>query len=378
MSVSADFISDEYVIATEIRTISNVFVYRNLVFVLTLMLGSGFYFLDIQTPLGIADGVLYVLVVAKGFFVKSNTKLMVLTGFSILLIWLGYFNSPNIGVDSYIPLTNRILASFTVLITGFFVGFSLHKEAKLEETLKATEKVNKSLGRAKKRLIDVNEELEAFTYSVSHDLRAPLRAITGFSEELKGELQATIDDEQSHLLGRIIHNANKMGILIDDLLKFSRTSRKVVSFSLVNTNKLIEQIIQDVFPKSNRFISKKEIAVVYGDEKLLEQVFVNLIANAIKYSGKESNPQVDISCEWTEDFTIISISDNGVGFDMNYSDKLFRVFERLHSEEEFNGTGVGLAICKKIMQRHGGDIWGESDGEGKGATFYLKFKNQDI
>ncbi|MEQ8881620.1 MAG: PAS domain S-box protein [Cyclobacteriaceae bacterium] len=220
----------------------------------------------------------------------------------------------------------------------------------------------------------VNQELESFTYSVSHDLRAPLRAISGFASALEDELK-DLEPETKLYLERIIYNASKMGTLIDDLLTFSRLTRQQNELEVVNTKELIEEIIRnnDEYPDEKIEIGK--IPDVAGDKSMLEVVFGNLISNAVKYSSKNTEQHISISGELSGANAIITIVDNGIGFDMKYSNKLFGVFQRLHTEAEFPGTGIGLALCKKIVDRHRGTIQIESE-KNKGTKVTLTLKTE--
>lgn len=217
-----------------------------------------------------------------------------------------------------------------------------------------------------------NEELEAFSYSVSHDLRAPLRAINGYSEALLEDYASKLDKDAMQYVSRIAANSNKMGQLIDDLLEFSRMNRKDVNHISVDITKLVNRVVNDLFVDYKQVIEVGSLPTITCDKEMIAQVFSNLISNAIKYSSKEKTQQITINAKEEPDSWIITISDNGVGFNMDYYDKLFQVFQRLHSESEFEGTGVGLSLCGKIMKSHGGEIWAEAE-EGVGATFYLKF-----
>ncbi|MEQ8627491.1 PAS domain-containing protein [Ekhidna sp.] len=217
----------------------------------------------------------------------------------------------------------------------------------------------------------VNKELEAFSYSISHDLRAPLRAINGYSLALKDDHQSLPETAVSYL-DRIVVNSRKMGELIDDLLEFSRMNRKKVNHSEIDLTMLVTRLIDEIYEDSREVVTLESLPTIWGDRQMLEQVFSNLISNAIKYSSKEEKPEVIISSEEEEKAYVISIEDNGVGFNMDYYDKIFQVFQRLHTEDEFEGTGIGLAICHKIMKAHDAEIWAEAE-VGKGAVFYLKF-----
>ncbi|RVT75435.1 GHKL domain-containing protein [Flavobacterium sufflavum] len=231
---------------------------------------------------------------------------------------------------------------------------------------------NKELKKSEKKLIEINQELESFSYSISHDLRAPLRAINGYSQILNEDYGQNLDQEGIRILETIRSSATKMGTLIDDLLAFSRLGRKEILKTEVDMNKLIESVINEM----NKSITHKakinaaNLHEVNADYSLLHQVMFNLVSNAIKYSSKGENPIVKISSEEKNGEIIFSINDNGVGFDMKYSDKLFGVFQRLHSYEEFKGTGVGLAIVHRIINKHGGKVWAEGIVN-KGATFHF-------
>ncbi|MFN8290269.1 MAG: CHASE3 domain-containing protein [Chitinophagaceae bacterium] len=218
-----------------------------------------------------------------------------------------------------------------------------------------------------------NEELEAFSYSVSHDLRAPLRAIIGYTTILEEEYAGQLDEEARRITQVIRHNTLRMGHLIDDLLTFSRLGRQELQKIPVNTHALVQEIIEDIISKPGYRAAEWKVAslpVVMADLNTLRQVWVNLISNAVKYSSKKQQPEIQIGCKLRNGEYIFSVFDNGVGFDNKYQHKLFRVFQRLHGHDEFEGTGVGLALCERIIFRHGGRIWAEGEKD-KGARFYF-------
>ena len=218
-----------------------------------------------------------------------------------------------------------------------------------------------------------NKELEAFSYSVSHDLRAPLRALTGFTNILIEDYATTIDEEAIRLLSVIEENAKKMNSLIDCLLRFSRLGRQEISITGIDMTTLARSVYIELCEgRDQKEISflLKEIPKACGDPSLLRQVWINLIGNAIKYSSRNPHPVIEIGCESPGNELIYYIKDNGVGFDMANSDKLFGVFQRLHSVKEFEGTGVGLAIVQRIIFRQKGRVWAEGR-VGEGATFYF-------
>lgn len=218
-----------------------------------------------------------------------------------------------------------------------------------------------------------NKELEAFSYSVSHDLRAPLRAIDGFSKILQEENLSTAGADTRQLLEGIQKNSRRMSQLIDDLLQFSRITRS----TLVTEEVHLEELFRAVYEEQRQLHPAREIDFILnpvpsvkGDSAMLRQVVENLVSNALKYSQKREQARIEVGARQEQDDHVIYVKDNGVGFDMRYSAKLFQVFQRLHSDKEFEGTGVGLAIVQRIIKRHGGRIWAEA-GPGKGATFYF-------
>jgi PAS domain S-box-containing protein len=217
-----------------------------------------------------------------------------------------------------------------------------------------------------------NKEMESFSYSVSHDLRAPLRALDGYSQILETNHQDKLDADAQRLLGVIRRNASRMGKLIDDLLEFSKFGRKELQKSEIDTQKLVEDIVRDLTDqvKHQAIIQIHSLPPVYADHSLLTQVWINLISNAIKYSSKKEKPSIEIGSGKLNEENYFYIKDNGTGFNMDYAHKLFGVFQRLHKSSDFEGTGVGLAIVERILTRHHGRIWAESK-PGEGATFYF-------
>ncbi len=216
----------------------------------------------------------------------------------------------------------------------------------------------------------VNKELEAFSYSVSHDLRAPLRAIDGYASMVEEDYGKLLDEEGTRLLGNIQQNAKKMSSLIDDLLAFSRLGKKVIQKNRLDMNELLEGVLIDLgkSQKHHAAISSDELLPVRGDYSLIHQVLINLVSNAIKYSSKKEKPQVHISSRKDDNYVVYTVRDNGVGFDMKYAHKLFGVFQRLHTMDEFEGTGVGLAIVQRIVTKHGGQVQADSTPD-EGSVF---------
>jgi PAS domain S-box-containing protein len=223
-----------------------------------------------------------------------------------------------------------------------------------------------------------NRELEAFSYSVSHDLRAPLRAIDGFSRILSQEYCAELSPDAQHTLNRVRENTQTMSNLIDNLLSFSRLSRQPLKRQSIDPTPLVHQSLELLFGDNNECdveINIQALPPCQADPALLKQVYVNLLSNAIKFSGKTLDPVIDVGCLQENQENIYYVKDNGVGFDMQYAHKLFGVFQRLHRPEEYEGTGVGLAIVQRIIHRHGGRVWATGEPE-HGATFCFTLEGE--
>lgn len=229
--------------------------------------------------------------------------------------------------------------------------------------------LNRELEKKLTELADAYKELETFSYSVSHDLRAPVRAIDGFSRILLEDYAKTLDDEGKRILGVIVANTKNMGQLIEDLLEFSRCGRQEMRMSMVDMNELVKDVSENVVGANVR-VDLKKLPNATGDYAMVRQVVTNLVSNAVKFSSRNPSPSVEIGSMPDGPQVVYYVKDNGAGFDMKYSDKLFGVFQRLHTSAEFEGTGVGLAMVQRIIQRHGGRVWAEGKVD-CGATFYF-------
>jgi len=230
--------------------------------------------------------------------------------------------------------------------------------------------------RVRQRTIELetaNKELESFSYTVSHDLRSPLRAIDGYSHILLNDFAEYLPGTAKSFLGKIISGSNQMGALIDGLLAFSRTSRAEINRTMIDTNTLVAEAWQVAQAESSQHEIDFRCAILppcHADRTLLRQVFVNLLSNAVKYSRNSASAKIEVDWLETDGQAAYYVRDNGTGFDMKYGNKLFGVFQRLHHTDEFEGTGIGLATSHRIITRHGGKIWAMSE-PGKGATFYF-------
>lgn len=258
------------------------------------------------------------------------------------------------------------------LISGVVLDVSTRKQAELQLA-----QLNIELeDRVRQRTLDLEaayRELEAFSFSVSHDLRAPLNVMDGFSAILQKDFREQLPAEAQRFLDGIRRNAKKLSALIDDLLASARTSTQAMSRQTVVTEELVREALAEVNPErpaAEYLVRIGELPPCYGDRTLLKQLWINLLSNAFKYSSRRESPLIEIGCETIDGQRTWFVRDNGAGFNMAYAQKLFQVFQRLHTGSEFPGTGIGLAIVQRIVTRHGGRVWAVS-AEDQGATFYF-------
>lgn len=269
--------------------------------------------------------------------------------------------------------TAPVLDDDETILGAIVVNQNISEEEKIKQDLKA---FNSALEeRVKERtqeLQEINHELDAFAYSISHDLRAPLRAINGFSEILQEDHEQNLNEDGKHLLATIRSNVDKMDALIRNLLHFSRVSRVEIIKQTIDMTTLAKTILEELIASKNKQVSYtiETLPAIEGDASLIKQVWLNLLDNAIKYSSHQETPTLHIGSKIQDQQAVFSVQDNGVGFDQAYVHKLFQAFQRLHSEKEFEGTGAGLAIVKRIIQRHHGQVWAEGRLQ-EGATFYF-------
>jgi PAS domain S-box-containing protein len=263
------------------------------------------------------------------------------------------------------------LRPVAILETNNDITERKHREEQIQN-------LNQELARRSTALEATNKELEAFAYSISHDLRSPLRHMAGYAELLQKKAASVVDEKSNHYIAMILESAKRMGNLIDDLLAFSRIGRTETQKTLVSLEQVVKEALQEVRQETQgRTIAWKigELPQFYGDRSMLRLAFVNLLSNAVKFTRTRTQAEIEIGCSGgNRDELIVFIRDNGVGFDMKYANKLFGVFQRLHQAEAFEGTGIGLATVQRIIHRHGGRVWAEGMVD-QGATFYFSAPN---
>ena len=265
----------------------------------------------------------------------------------------------------------------SVILVGIFANIIIYLQERNEfqkfQFIKELELNKNTLSQQKNELEILNRELESFNYSISHDLRTPLRIANSFAQLLNQKLNDNQDDEIREYTSYITSNVRKMNDLINDLLNLSKVGKKILKFESINTRELVDEVVQaNLAQYKNREIEIHidDIPEINADKTLITQVFGNLIGNAFKYTSKKEKAKITIGSYPKKDSLVFFVKDNGAGFNMAYQDKLFKAFKRLHDENEFEGTGVGLAIVDRIIKYHSGQIWAEGE-EGKGATFYF-------
>lgn len=270
------------------------------------------------------------------------------------------------------------ISSYTFSGQVIFIGFirDIRERKQIEQKILS---LNRELENKISELETSNKEMESFSYSVSHDLRAPIRAINGFSKVIEKRHSSQLDEEGKSLLHTIMGEAIRMGQLIDDLLAFSRLGKKEIEKSKVDMTDVVKEVVQEILKINEQNYHAKitvdNLPQAACDRGLIKQVFVNLIGNALKYSFQNPEPAIQVGSYSEKNTTVYYVRDNGVGFDMKFYNKLFGVFQRLHNPEDFSGTGIGLAIVKRIIVRHGGRVWAEGMVN-KGATFYFSLPRE--
>jgi light-regulated signal transduction histidine kinase (bacteriophytochrome) len=291
----------------------------------------------------------------------------------VALTIFSYYLSPPGGPD-YEGIFNTGIGLAAIGLTTLFAVQQKTAEASLRRQSNEIGKLNEELSKRAKELEASNGELESFAYSVSHDLRAPLRHVVGYSELLQRQAASLLDEKSQRFIQTILNAAKRMGNLIDDLLAFSRIGRAETSRTKVDLKQLVDEVVAEIGQDTRgRNIAWKigALPVCYGDRSMLRLVVVNLVSNAVKFTRMREPAEIEIGAvdRGTDEIEMF-VKDNGAGFDMQYVNKLFGVFQRLHLTEQFEGTGIGLATVQRIIHRHGGQVRGEAAVD-RGATFYF-------
>src|SRR6266851_1561665 len=286
-----------------------------------------------------------------------------------------FLRNPKLAEGAWIEATGSPLKDKDGAVHGGVVAFRdiTQRKADEREIQKLNDELEHRVVERTAQLETANHELEAFSYSVSHDLRAPLRHISGFSKMLMEEFSATLDPTAQHYVDRIQSGTQKMGLLVDELLNLARVGRHALSLKPSRLNSIVAEVIAILQPESEGREVEWDIAElpeVECDPVLTKQVFQNLLANALKFTRPRARAVIEVSCKDENGQPVFMVRDNGLGFSMKYVDKLFGVFQRLHRTEDFEGTGIGLATVQRIVQKHGGRVWAEGELE-KGAAFYF-------
>lgn len=338
---------------------------HNLIIGVEFLLILAVFIADMLTPLGIAWGFVYIIPLLLTLWIPGKINTISIAGIGVILTVFKFYYSSSFAALVTIVITNRLLSIMSILVTMF--GILLYKKE-----FRIIEQSKQELEKLARGLKISNIELEQFAFIASHDLQQPLNNITNYVGLLKKKLKPNMDAESTDFMNVIVKSADKMKILITELLFFSRIGKNR-TIEKVDANKLLNEVVSemnDIIRQNQARIIADQLPVINYNTIEFKQILHNLISNAIKFKKKNVSPEIHIHCEKKEKEWEFSVSDNGIGIKEDDFKKLFFIFQRLHSEEEYPGIGTGLATCKKIIETNGGKI-GLSSKPDQGSTFYF-------
>jgi light-regulated signal transduction histidine kinase (bacteriophytochrome) len=320
-----------------------------------------------------ALGALFIAILLLSSLFFKGKHLILYSVYLCSMTIFAFFFEPHPNAIHLAEIINHLTRIIVLgIVTGLLLSLT-KKHNRIQAVLKAKEQDQAQLAQRQTQLENVNKELESFAYAVSHDLRAPLRSIDGFSLAILEEYEPILNEQGKDYLNRVRASTQKMGDLIDAILRLSRQTRKELHCEPVNLTSLSTTIVtrlQHNEPHRHVTTTIMNDLEVYGDKDLLASAMENLLQNAWKFTRKQPNPRIEIGSEKQRDEQVFYVRDNGAGFDMNQATNLFVPFQRLHPQQEFPGIGIGLSTVKRIVQKHGGKIWANAEPE-KGASFYF-------
>lgn len=348
----------------------------------SILLGIGIFVLDLLTPLGVAAAIPYIAVILLSFRFPERRDIVIAGIIVSILTVIGFFLSPA-GERLSIVIANRFLALFSIWAAVIFVSRYRTSIELINESRESLRKEKETVQLYADELKRSNAELEQFAYVASHDLQEPLRMVASFTQLLAKRYKDKLDADAHEFISFAVDGANRMQRLINDLLSYSRIQTRANPFGETDFEEVLGQArinLQAAIEKSCALISNDPLPVLTADSNQMLRLFQNLIDNAIKFSG-DMPPRIHISAEKIDNDYLFSVRDNGIGIDPQFKERIFVIFQRLHNKEEYPGTGIGLAICKRIIERHKGRIWLESE-PGNGSVFYFtlpvkKEENED-
>jgi light-regulated signal transduction histidine kinase (bacteriophytochrome) len=356
---------------------------------ISILLTLGIFMVDVFTARGYAEGMLYVAPVMVSLWLPQQRATLITAGLCSILLFIGFFISPQ-GADLSIALANRAMAFVVIGATAYLciqrrqVKQELQQardemEQQVERRTAQLSEINARLEeevqerrRAEQELLRSNSQLEQFAYVVSHDLQEPLRAVKSYVELIQRRYEEKLNSVGREFVGYAIEGAQRMQSLIGGLLEFSRVGTRGQPFATTECNMVVESALANLrvaIEESGAVVNHDPLPKVNADELQLIRLFQNLIGNAIKFRGSQT-PQVQISAEKTEEMWRFAFRDNGIGIESQHAETIFLISRRLHSREEYPGDGIGLAVCKQIVERHGGKIWVEAAPD-QGSVFYF-------